>query len=201
MLETIEVLGGKGESMNVRSKATWLVLGFILLCSGCYASLNAGIDTPVSELSRAKSVVNATVDTGLLVDFGVGQIVISNRLGYYLNADGVQAELIGGVGEFMVEQVTPDVREGNGRGRDFRVALLMASVRPIDDGDTGTLTTLMIGPNFKKDFRVNKWFHAGLSPSVAISRLALGREVTWSLGLNFRALSWTQIFKAIGMSN
>ena len=178
-----------------------MILGISLICSGCYASLNAGVDTSVSELSRAKSAANASVDLGLLVDFGVGQTIVSVRNGYYLNADGVQAELIGGVGEFMIEQVTPDAWKGNGRGRDFRVALLMASVRPIDDRDTGTLTTLMIGPNFKKDFRVNKWFHAGLNPSVAISRLDLGQEVTWSLGLNFRALSWTQIFKAIGTSD
>lgn len=165
-------------------------LALLLSGVGCYASLNTGFDTPASELSRAKSAVNATVDTGLVANFDVGQLILSSRLGYYLNADGVQAELIGGVGEFMVEQVMPDTRNGDGRGRDFRVALLMASVRPLDDSATGTLTTLMIGPNFKKKYRTKAKLNVGLSPSVTISRLDLGEEITWTLGLNFRALSW-----------
>ncbi len=166
--------------MKNRQKTSCLVLGFILLCSGCYASVNAGLDVPVSELTPAKSAANA----------GVGQVIFSGRQGYFLNADGVQARLIGGVGEFMLEQVTPDRMKGDGKGRDFRVALLMAAVVPSDDGNIGTLTTLMIGPNFKKDYRSNRNFHTGLSPSVAISRLDIGDEIIWSLGLNFRAMSW-----------
>lgn len=79
---------------------------------------------------------------------------------------------------------------GNGRGRDFRIALLMAGIDPLDGSNSGTLTTLMIGPNFKKKYPTKAGLTIGLSPSVTISRLDIGDEITWSLGLNFRAMSW-----------
>ena len=168
-----------------------------LLDGGCYAALGGRVQVPLSDTSIG-TTGGPEVDIGLLADFGDAQIFASSRVGGLIIGDlgGKERsrELVGGVAGFMLEQKPS--RGSRIPGLDWRVAFSYASLLPenSDLEKSGTLVSLMIGPNFKtgspNERNPLKRFRGGYAPGITISRLSLSEETTWSIGFSFKLMLW-----------
>ena len=114
------------------------------------------------------------------------RILLRNAV-HCVDSDGSQ---IGGTAELLYELKLPRF----GYGWDLRTALSIVSVRPYDSSDKGILTTIFVGPSFKKGGRPTRGIEgAGVTPGVTLSYLDLSGEQTWSIGFSFRILAWIKL--------
>ncbi len=175
--------------MNVRSKMSWLVLGIVLSCSGCYGSVNFGGGVPTTSKDEAAGHLTGTLDTGLIANFEGGQFLVGGSSGFLglLDENDTEMFLIGGSTELLLEKR----RATSSRlGWDLRIAFSIASALPKDSSESGTLSTLFVGPNIKNKAVSGTWLKGGLTPGIAVSYLKLRGETTWSIGVNIRSLAW-----------
>ena len=175
-------------------------IAVMLVLGGCYAALGGTVSSPISD-TNVGTTQSPELDLGVIADFGdsqvfaagrVGGVIIGNRLNDLVGEDRSRASA-GGVVGFMVQQ---EPAKGERFGWDWQVALSYASLMPqnSDLEKPGTLLSIMIGPYFNGGKSLEedplKRLRGGITSGIAISRLDLLEETTWSIGFSFKFALW-----------